>query len=49
MSDGEFPFGDDPFDAFIDCACCGLDFMPGDMDGEHCRDCADELFGDAND
>ncbi|MGR4892278.1 hypothetical protein ACIPPQ_14720 [Sphingopyxis sp. LARHCG72] len=49
MSEGEFPFGDDPFDAFADCACCGLDFLLDEMTGELCPDCADEQFGDAND
>lgn len=27
------------------CAFCEGDFLPEDMDGEHCRDCADALFG----
>jgi len=30
---------------FLPCANCGGDFYYGDMDGEHCRECADELFG----
>lgn len=41
--------GDDPFDAFVECAYCGGDFLPDDMEGEHCRECADELFGNVND
>lgn len=47
MSEGEFPFGDDPFDALIECANCGGDFLPEDMEGDHCRQCVAELF--AND
>lgn len=38
--------GDDPFDALIECVSCGGDFLSEDMEGEHCRDCAEELFGD---
>src|SRR3546814_16935706 len=41
--------GDDPFDALIECANCGGDFLPEDMDGEHCCECAEELFGGVND
>lgn len=31
---------------FVECAFCGESFHRGDMDGEHCRECADELFND---
>lgn len=44
MIDDDFPFGDDPFDAFDVCANCSGDFLPEDMDGEHCLECASELF-----
>ena len=40
----DFPFADDPFDAFDVCQWCGGDFLPEDMDGEHCLACADEIF-----
>jgi hypothetical protein len=26
------------------CEWCGGDFLPEDMDGEHCRECAHEIF-----
>lgn len=28
------------------CDNCGGEFLPEDMDGDHCRECAEELFGD---
>lgn len=28
------------------CDYCGGEFLPEDMDGDHCFDCADELFGE---
>ena len=28
------------------CDWCGGDFLPGDMDGDHCRECAAEIFED---
>ena len=30
----------------VTCANCGGHFFPEDMDGEHCQDCVEELFGD---
>lgn len=30
----------------VECAHCQGMFLPEDMDGEHCRDCAEALFGD---
>jgi len=41
--DPDFHDTDDGFDA---CAWCGGDFVPDDMDGEHCRQCAADLFGE---
>lgn len=37
---------DDEDDGTVECAFCGGAFLPDDMDGEHCRECAGELFGD---
>jgi hypothetical protein len=46
MSEGEFPCGESlSSDPLVSCANCGGDFLPDDMDGEHCLECADELFG----
>lgn len=46
MSEGEFPIGDELVsDELISCAHCEGLFLPEDMDGEHCRECAGELFG----
>lgn len=28
------------------CDNCGGDFLPEDMDGDHCGECAAEIFGD---
>ena len=33
-------------DGMMECANCGGHFLPEDMDGEHCEDCVEELFGD---
>ena len=35
-----------PDDGLRGCDACAGDFLPEDLDGDHCRDCADELFGD---
>ena len=33
-------------EGMIICDNCGGEFFPEDMDGDHCLDCAEELFGD---
>lgn len=33
-------------DDLVECAFCEGLFLPDDMNGEHCRECASELFGD---
>lgn len=33
-------------DGMQECANCEGLFLPEDMNGEHCRECADEIFGD---
>lgn len=33
-------------DGLVECAHCEGLFLPEDMNGEHCADCAAELFGD---
>jgi hypothetical protein len=33
-------------DDLIECAHCEGLFLSEDMNGEHCRECASELFGD---
>lgn len=33
-------------DGMDSCAHCGGSFFAEDMDGEHCRGCAEEIFGD---
>jgi len=30
---------------FLSCENCGGNFYHGDMDGDHCQDCAEILFG----
>ena len=37
---------DDPLDGLVECQNCGGHFLPGDMNGEHCRECASEIFAD---
>lgn len=36
----------DPEFDLVECAHCAGLFLREDMDGEHCRECADEIFGD---
>lgn len=36
---------DDDDDGLIYCENCSGRFLPDDMDGEHCLECAWELFG----
>lgn len=38
----------DPLDGMGICECCEGSFLPEDMDGEHCAECASSLF-DLND
>ena len=35
-------------DDVVICAHCEGEFLPEDMDLEHCHDCSEELFGDAS-
>ncbi len=35
---------DDPDEGLLECEWCHGKFDSADMDGEHCRDCAHELF-----
>lgn len=37
---------DGPFDGLVECQNCNGHFLPDDMIGEHCRECAADLFGD---
>ncbi len=37
---------DDPLDHMRTCDHCEGAFLPDDMDGDHCRECSDMLFGD---
>ena len=36
----------DEDDGFEVCANCGGEFDRADMDGEHCRECSAQIFGD---
>lgn len=36
-------------DDVVICANCLGEFLPEDMDGEHCRDCCEEIFGEPDD
>jgi hypothetical protein len=36
----------EPLDGTRSCDNCGGDFLPGDMDGDHCLECSDSLFGE---
>lgn len=38
------PF-DDPHDGLVRCDYCGGQFLREDMDGDHCVECAGDLFG----
>lgn len=38
-----FEDGDDR-DGLMVCVWCEGEFVPCDMDGEHCHECADKLF-----
>lgn len=33
-------------DGCLTCEHCQGRFLPGDMDGDHCLECAAEIFGD---
>jgi hypothetical protein len=46
MTDDDFPFPSISSDELVECAYCLGAFLPEDMDGEHCRECAAELFND---
>ncbi len=38
----------DPHEGLVECGWCEGMFVPDDMTGEHCRDCAEKPFdGDA--
>lgn len=37
---------DDSDDGMVECANCEGMFMLEDMDADHCRECAAEIFGD---
>lgn len=37
---------DDVPEGMVVCEFCEGVFLPEDMEGEHCRDCVVELFGD---
>lgn len=46
MSEGETPIGAELVsDELTACAHCEGLFLREDMDGEHCRECVCELFG----
>lgn len=42
------PF-DDPVEGLVRCDCCGGKFLREDMDGDHCLECAGDLFGSDGD
>lgn len=46
MTGDDFPLPSISSDELVECANCGGAFLPEDMDGEHCRECAAELFDD---
>lgn len=37
---------DETPEGMVRCEWCLGDFLPEDMDGDHCFDCAQEIFGD---